>query len=99
MAVYYTFPLSYRDVERMMLYRRSDVTYEAIRYWCRKFAQAYANQLRRRRLKPADKWQPCGFVKRQKSPLKLLGKEKQPLSSPKKAIGSFQAFSLTISHS
>ena len=23
---------------------------------CRKFAQAYANQIRRHRLKPADKW-------------------------------------------
>ncbi len=32
------------------------MTYEAIRYWCRKFAQVYANQLRRRRPKPADKW-------------------------------------------
>ncbi|MGK7911808.1 MAG: hypothetical protein AB4050_10070 [Synechococcus sp.] len=40
-------PLSYRDIEKMMLYRRIDVTYEAIRYWCLKFAQAYANQLRR----------------------------------------------------
>jgi putative transposase len=32
------------------------VTYEAIRKWCRKFGQAYANQLRRRRPRPGDKW-------------------------------------------
>jgi putative transposase len=32
------------------------VTYEAIRKWCLKFGQAYANQLRRRRPKPGDKW-------------------------------------------
>jgi putative transposase len=27
-----------------------------VRYWCRKFGQAYANQLRRRRPRPGDKW-------------------------------------------
>jgi transposase-like protein len=32
------------------------VTYEAIRTWCRKFGQAYVNQLRLRRLYPGDKW-------------------------------------------
>jgi len=35
-----------------MLYRGIFVTYEAIRYWCHKFGQAYANQIRRRRPKP-----------------------------------------------
>lgn len=40
----------------MLLYRGVEVTYEAIRLWCSKFAQAYANQIRRRRPKPADKW-------------------------------------------
>ncbi len=54
--LYYTFPLSFRDIEKMMLYRGICVTYEAIRKWCLKFAQAYANQLRRRRPKPAAKW-------------------------------------------
>lgn len=54
--LYYTFPLSFRDIQKMMLYRGIEVTYEAIRKWCRKFAQAYANQIRRRRPKPADKW-------------------------------------------
>ena len=34
--LYNSFSLSYRDVEKMMLYRGICVTYEAIRYWCRK---------------------------------------------------------------
>jgi putative transposase len=32
------------------------VTYETIRKWCLKFGQTDANQLRRRRPKPGDKW-------------------------------------------
>jgi hypothetical protein len=32
------------------------VTYEAIRQWCRKFGQQYANQLRRRRPRPGEPW-------------------------------------------
>jgi putative transposase len=32
------------------------LTYEAMRYWCRKFGQVYANQLRRRRPRPGDTW-------------------------------------------
>lgn len=47
--LYYTFPLSYWDIEKMMLYRGIEVTYESIREWCQKFGQQYANQLRRQR--------------------------------------------------
>ena len=54
--LYYTFPLSYRDIEKMMLYRGIEVTYESIREWCQKFGQQYANQLRRKRPYIADKW-------------------------------------------
>ena len=32
------------------------LTYEAVRYWCRKFGQTYAQQLRRQRPRPGDKW-------------------------------------------
>ena len=32
------------------------LTYEAVRYWCRKFGQTYANQLRHRRPRPGDTW-------------------------------------------
>ena len=54
--LYYRFCLSYRDVEERLFARGVIVTYEAIRKWCRKFGQAYANQLRRRRPRPGDKW-------------------------------------------
>jgi putative transposase len=54
--LYFRFCLSYRDVEELMLARRVIVSYEAIRQWCRKFGQSYANQLRRRRPQPGDKW-------------------------------------------
>lgn len=54
--LYYTFPLSYRDIEKMMLYRGIEVTYESIREWCRKFGQQYANQVRRKRPYLTDKW-------------------------------------------
>jgi putative transposase len=54
--LYYRFCLSYRDVEELLFARGVLVTYEAIRKWCRKFGQPYANQLRRRRPQPGDKW-------------------------------------------
>src|SRR5262247_1264094 len=48
--------LSDRDVEELLFARGIIVTYEAIRQWCRKFGQAYANQLRHRRPRPGDTW-------------------------------------------
>jgi putative transposase len=54
--LYYRFPLSFREVEEMMLERGVVVTYETIRAWCRTFGQAFANGLRRRRARPGDKW-------------------------------------------
>ena len=54
--LYYRFSLSYRDVEEMLLARGIDVTHEAIRQWCLKFGQGYANQLKHRRAQPGDKW-------------------------------------------
>jgi len=54
--LYYRFCLSYRDVEELLFVRGVTVSYEAIRKWCRKFGQQYANQLRRRRPQPGDKW-------------------------------------------
>jgi putative transposase len=47
--LYFRFPLSHRDVEALLFVRGIVVSYEAIRKWCRKFRQPYANQLRRRR--------------------------------------------------
>jgi putative transposase len=54
--LYFRFCLSFRDVEELLLERGVVVTYEAIRKWCQKFGQQYANQLRRRRPRPGDKW-------------------------------------------
>src|SRR6266404_9975758 len=54
--LYYRFHLSYRDVQELLFERGIDVTYEAIRQWCLKFGQDYANRLRRRRPRPGDKW-------------------------------------------
>jgi putative transposase len=54
--LYFRFNLSHRDVEELLAERGIQVSYEAIRLWCRKFGPAYAEQLRRRRRGPADKW-------------------------------------------
>ena len=54
--LYYCFPLSFREVQEMMLQRGVVVSHETIRQWCAKFGQTYANELRRRRARPGDKW-------------------------------------------
>lgn len=54
--LYFRFALSYRDVEELLAERGVIVNYEMIRPWCRKFGQAYANELRRRRPRPGDTW-------------------------------------------
>ncbi|MFJ8026077.1 IS6 family transposase [Streptomyces sp. NPDC096311] len=54
--LYHRFPLSYREVEELMLERGVIVSYETVRRWCAKFGQAYANALRRRQSRPGDKW-------------------------------------------
>jgi putative transposase len=54
--LYHRFPLSFREVEEMMLARGIVVSHETIRQWCHKFGQAYANGLRRRRARPGGKW-------------------------------------------
>lgn len=54
--LYFRFPLSFREVEELMLQRSVIVSHETVRRWCRKFGKAYANALRRRRPRPGDKW-------------------------------------------
>ena len=54
--LYYRFTLSYRDVQELLFERGIDVTHEAIRQWCLKFGQDYANRLKHRRAQPGDKW-------------------------------------------
>jgi putative transposase len=55
-CLYYRFSLSYRDVEELMAERGVTLSHEAVRYWCRKFGQTYANRLRRRCPRPGDQW-------------------------------------------
>jgi putative transposase len=54
--LYFRFPLSFREVEELMLERGVIVSYETIRRWCVKFGQTYADSLRRRQPRPGDKW-------------------------------------------
>jgi putative transposase len=54
--LYHRFPLSFREVEEMMLARGVVVSHETIRQWCAKFGAAYAAALRRRRPRAGDKW-------------------------------------------
>ena len=53
---YFRCCLSFRDVEELLFARGIIVTYEAIRKWCGKSCQSYANALRRRRPRPGDTW-------------------------------------------
>jgi putative transposase len=54
--LYFRFCLSDRDGEALLFARGIVVPYEAIRQWCRKFGQSYANQLRRLCPQLGDKW-------------------------------------------
>jgi putative transposase len=54
--LYFRFCLSDRAVEELMAERGVLLTYDAVRYWCRKFGQAYANRWCRRHPRPGDKW-------------------------------------------
>ncbi|MER5371355.1 IS6 family transposase, partial [Streptomyces sp. NPDC002722] len=53
--LYFRFPLSFREVEELMLERGAIVSHESVRRWCAKFGQSYANALRRRRVPLGDK--------------------------------------------
>ena len=54
--LYHRFPLSYREVEELLLARGIVVSHEAIRQWCDRFGTQYAAGLRRRRPQAGDKW-------------------------------------------
>src|SRR4028118_61100 len=54
--LYFRFSLSFRDVEDLMAARGVTLSYETVRRWTLKFGQQYANDLRRRRPQPGDKW-------------------------------------------
>ena len=54
--LYHAFTLSFRDVELLLAERGVILSYETVRRWCLKFAQRFANGLRRRRPRPGGKW-------------------------------------------
>ncbi len=54
--LYHVFSLSLRDVELLLAERGIVVSYETVRRWCKKFAESFADRLRRRRPRPGDKW-------------------------------------------
>ena len=54
--LYHRFPLSFREVEELMVVRGVIVKYETIRQWCAKSNLVYAAGLRRRQPRPGDKW-------------------------------------------
>jgi transposase-like protein len=54
--LYHRFPLSFREVQEMMLQRGIVVSHETVRQWCATFGRTYANGLRRRRPRPGDTW-------------------------------------------
>jgi putative transposase len=54
--LYFRVLLSDRDVEELLAERGIAVSYETIRRWCLKFGRAFADELRRRRPRPKDKW-------------------------------------------
>jgi putative transposase len=52
---------SYLAIGELMAERGISLMYEAVRLWCRKFAQAYANALRQHHPEPATRgtWMRC----------------------------------------
>ncbi len=54
--LYHCFSLSLRDVETILAARGIVVSYESIREWGLRFGRRFANELKRRRPRPGDKW-------------------------------------------
>jgi len=54
--LYFRFALSFRDVEEILAARGIVVSYEAVRQWCLKFGQGYANKIRHRQGNLGDTW-------------------------------------------
>jgi putative transposase len=54
--LYFRFALSFRDIEELLAARGIVVTYEAVRQWCLKFGQPFANEILCRQGRPGDTW-------------------------------------------
>ena len=53
---YFTFPLSFRDVELLLAQRSVQVSHEIICQWCYKFGSIFAKKVRHKRWPSTDKW-------------------------------------------
>lgn len=53
--LYHRFPLSFREVEELLLARRIVVSHETIRQWCDRLGPRYAAALCHRRPRPATR--------------------------------------------
>jgi putative transposase len=53
--LYHRFPLSFREVEELLLARGIAVSHETIRAWCERFGPQYAATLRRRKPQAAGR--------------------------------------------
>jgi putative transposase len=53
---YHQFNDSYRDVAEPLLYRGISVSHETVRSWCNKFSSHFKEVIKKRELKPSDKW-------------------------------------------
>jgi len=76
--LYFRCSLSYRDVEDLLAARGLRVTDATVRQWCLKFGQVYANQLRRRRPQPGDKWPLAEVFLQINGPTPSLGRAVDP---------------------
>lgn len=54
--LYFRFTLSLRDVEELLAQCGTDVSYETIRCWTKKFGPLIARRLRKRRPTPSPRW-------------------------------------------
>jgi len=54
--IYFRFNLSFRDVEKLMIERGVDVSYETIRRWVDKFGATYAKRIKSRAEPPSPVW-------------------------------------------
>ena len=54
--LYFRFNLSFRDIEKLMIERGNDVSYETIRRWGHKFGSTYAKRIKRRSESPSPVW-------------------------------------------
>ncbi len=54
--IYFSFTMSYRDVEKLLAERGINVSYETVRRWALKFGTEYARRIKTRRPLPHTEW-------------------------------------------